>query len=184
MSSRNQKKMLAALLSFALLVGVGCSSLPTQPQVDSPTAAAQNGEAAQPMAGAIPLVESVSSVELIDGRIGGQVSAGDFTVVLPAKFIKGIATVRVTQPDLTKPFVQLDISPASANSFKMPVILTANASAMDPKRMLRAYIAWFDPATGKWVPMASTVNPLTGAVSCPLTHFSDYEVEVDGKAGW
>jgi hypothetical protein len=131
-----------------------------------------------------PVVAAEGS-KAIFGMLGGQVTAGAFTVVIPPHAISGFATVRVRQPDISKPYVSLEISPSRANSFKVPVLLVADASPMDSELLKSAVISYFNPATGKWEPMSASVVDVVGrTVSCPLSHFSEYAVEADGKAGW
>lgn len=193
----------AALVLAALLVSAGCSSLPTSPGLDVATRQATPADAGatgapQPVELVEPLplpepdpvpspgpVQAAQSIKLIHGALGGTVSAGDFTVVIPPLAVKGVATVTVRQPDVTKPYVSLHIWPATANDFRVPVILVADASPMESLNLSAAVISWFNPATGKWEPqVASSVDLTNRTVLCPLTHFSEYAVEVDGKAGW
>jgi hypothetical protein len=191
-----------ALVVTALLVSAGCSSLPTSPPEDRASRSATTAEAAEsggmePIQLQEPLlpdsdpspepmpVQSVQTNKLILGALGGQVKAGDFTVIIPPLAIKGAATVTVRQPDVDKPYVSLHVWPATANDFQVPVILVADASRMDEDLLKLAVISWYNPATGKWEPQsATTVNLLDKTVICPLGHFSDYAVEADGKAGW
>ena len=46
---------------------------------------------------------------------------------------------------------------------------------------------WIDPASGDWLLVeGSTVDLVTGEVSAPLSHFSEYRIgnRFLGKAGW
>jgi hypothetical protein len=130
-------------------------------------------------------VTPLQSSKTIYGVLGGTVKAGNFTVVVPPLAVSGTATVTVIQPDPEKPYVELRISPSSANKFRTPVMLVANAPLMSALRLQSACISWYNPATGAWEPMsASTVNLDAQSIACPLWHFSNYRVESGGKAGW
>lgn len=173
----------ATLALMTLLVIAGCSSLPTAPRPES----ASDAASVQPQAATAPsaAIRSATSTKTIDGRRGGRVTAGNFTVMIPPLAITGTATVTVTQPDVTQPFVDLDISPASANRFRVPVTLIADATPMDSKLLGLAYISWYNPATRTWVRVpSSVVNLESRTVQAPLWHFSRYRVESGGKAGW
>ena len=186
MSRGSRKSIPIALALMALIVGVGCSSLPTRPEVGSPPAAG-GVDATSGDVGPKPRQISTrpaTTTRTINGTLGGLVSAGNFTVVIPPLAISGTATVTVTQPDVSKPVVSLEISPPSANGFQVPVILIADAAPMSTKTLAAAYVSWLNPSTGKWQPMASKVDLASRTVTCPLQHFSRYAVESGGKAGW
>ncbi len=174
------------LLTLAL-VGVlglaGCSDLPMKPaEIGSASSAATVAGGAS--AAARDAV-SLTTTRRIVGLIGGTVRAGDFTVVFPPGAISGTASVTVSQPDAARPVVELSITPASANRFRLPVLLVANAKSMDRSLLAAAYISYFNPATGRWERVAnSSVSIENLTVSAPLWHFSKYRVESGGKAGW
>ncbi len=187
MSGVSLRKFQTAATLAALCAVVGCSTLPTEPQNGASDGSTATGlsSTTQPLpAGARSAQSATASME-IDGTLGGVVAAGDFTVVIPPLAISGTASVTVTQPDLSKPVVQLNITPESANEFKLPVTLIANASRMDPKRLAVAYMSYFNPGTRKWEPVqGSKVDLVLRTVQAPLMHFSTYRVESGGKAGW
>ena len=119
------------------------------------------------------------------GPLGGTVSAGNFKVVIPPGALTTTATIRVSQPDPAKPVVNLSISPASANKFLLPVLLVADAAPMDRSLLSVAYVGYYNPETGAWERVeSSVVSVATLSVSAPLWHFSTYRVESGGKAGW
>ena len=128
---------------------------------------------------------SANSKTAVIGILGGVVSVGDFTVVIPPAALTRTAKVTVTQPDLAHPVVSLSISPASANRFLVPVLLTARSSRLDSSLLSQAYMSYLNPATGKWeeVPGCSA-SLLDLTLTAPLSHFSTYRVSTDGKAGW
>ena len=171
------------VLGLALLLAFGgCSNLPTQPTM--PSESVVNGAGSEP-AQVLGLFEgSTSQTTKTVGLLGGVVSAGDFTIVIPPAALTRPASITVSQPDPTKPVVNLSISPASANRFLLPVILTANAKRMDRTLLSTACISYYNPTTQKWEDLASTVSVLNLTVSTPLWHFSTYRVTSGGKAGW
>lgn len=189
MSRDSRTRFQAALALMALIAGVGCSSLPTGPKPDvAPDGASTGGAETAGTAGANPtpiLFESATSSKPIYGVLGGRVSAGNFTVILPPSAVSSVVTVTVTQPDVSKPVVSLHITPASANKFKTPVTLVVDASRMSTDRLARATLTWHDPETGNWVPMSGCAVDLERrTIQAPLQHFSEYAIAVDGKAGW
>jgi len=171
---------LTLLLAFA-----GCSNMPTQPLQQTESVVSQTNDAP---AEVLRLLgggtSSVTTKTKVIGLLGGVVSVGDFTVVIPPAALTSTATITVSQPDLARPVVNLSISPASANRFLLPVILTANASRMDRSLLSVACISYYNPATQKWEDLGSTVSLLNLTVSTPLWHFSTYRVSSGGKAGW
>jgi hypothetical protein len=118
------------------------------------------------------------------GLLGGTVSAGDFTVVIPPGALLRTCEITVSQPDVDHPVVNLSISPASANRFLVPVILTAKADRLSPALLSLACVSYYNPTTGKWEDLASTASLLNLTISTPLFHFSTYRVTSVGKAGW
>ena len=130
-------------------------------------------------------VISASSSKLIFAQLGGTVTAGDFTVIIPPDALSRLAIITITQPDVTQPVVELRVGPESANGFKTPVTLVARASRLDPSLLPETYISWYNPVTKQWEPVAGgSVKVADLTVQAPLTHFSTYRVERDGKAGW
>ena len=170
------------VLGLALLVALaGCSNMPTQPVTPTESVVSGSSEAPEQVLG---FGGTVTSKTKVIGILGGTVSVGDFTVVFPPAALTAPATITVSQPDLTRPVVNLSISPASANKFLLPVILTANAKQMDRSLLSVACISYYNPTTQKWDDLGSTVSLLNLTVSTPLWHFSTYRVTSGGKAGW
>jgi hypothetical protein len=168
-----------------LLAAAGCSNLPTSPVAPSPSTPAGSGGSSE-ILGLDGLLGSTSSTTTTKtvGLLGGTISAGDFTLVVPPLALSRTSTITVTQPDPASPVVELSISPASANGFRIPVILAANASKMERSLLSVACISYYNPTTGKWEPMSSMVSVASLTVSAPLSHFSTYRVSSGGKAGW
>jgi len=194
----------ATLILITVVASGGCSRLPTAPRSDVETGTSRSpgvwaeSSPQEPieLPDLLPPGDGESSSDetavltgesnvLVYGKTGGQISAGDFTVIIPPEAISGNVRVTIRQPDLTKPYVALDIWPRTKNSFDVPVTLVADASRMSPEALKQAVISWYNPATGEWEPMAATqVDVEARTVKCPLSHFSEYAVQVDGKAGW
>ena len=192
MKSRGSRFALTLALSLAVLLAVaGCSDLPTKPQLDGSSATATDTAITTATAPAEVLGinlgggSTANSTTKTIGVLGGIVSVGNFTVVVPPAALLRTATITVTQPDLARPVVNLSISPASANRFLLPVLLVADARPMNPSLLSIATIGYYNPTTGQWetVP-GSAVSLLNLTVTAPLWHFSTYRVQGGGKAGW
>jgi hypothetical protein len=194
MLARSRFPRLLALALAVVFAASGCSTLPTQPSAteNQSTFTAGSHDTSSEVLGLDGLLTSTSTSTTTTsatttrtiGLLGGIVAAGNFTVVIPAGALPGTATVTVSQPDLAHPVVNLSISPPSANKFRLPVLLIANAGAMDRSLLSVAYMSYYNPTTGKWERIASSVNLVALTVSSPLWHFSTYRVESGGKAGW
>jgi hypothetical protein len=170
-------------LGFAVLLALGgCSNLPTQPVLSDSGQTATGAGSTSQVLGLLGTTSGVSSKTV--GPLGGVVSAGDFTVVIPPLALTQTATITVSQPDLAHPVVNLSISPASANHFLVPVVLTGNVKKVSSTLLSVTCLSYYNPTTGKWEDLPSTVNVLSLTVSTPLSHFSTYRVSTDGKAGW
>ena len=173
--------LLLVLGTVALLALGGCSNMPTAPQLQDESGAIAASGSAQPLG--VTAVTAASTTKTV-GLLGGTVSAGDFTVVIPPGALLRTCAVTVSQPDINHSTVQLSISPASANRFLVPVLLTAKANRLSPALLSLSCISYYNPTTGKWEDLASTVNLLNLSITTPLFHFSTYRVTSGGKAGW
>ena len=177
-----------ALSLTVLLAAAGCSNLPTQPLAPTQSGSGvvtTDGQPAQVLGLFEGSSTSTNTNSKVIGVLGGTVSVGDFTIVVPPLALTRTATITVTQPDLARPVVNLSISPATANGFLLPVLLVANASRMDRSLLAVAYISYLNPTTGKWETVPGCSVSLLGlTVTAPLSHFSTYRVESGGKAGW
>src|SRR6266850_2367488 len=168
--------------ALAILVGVGlvlagCNRSPLGPDDWAPidtmsTLPAESLEAASPTA--------VRVSASMDGDRGGMLRAGRFSVKVPPGALTGIATVTLTMPDSTMMVCDLSIAPSSANTFKVPVQLTADLSSTDvDASTLTMY--WYDPNHLTWVNCSAKSRTLGTLVTMSLDHFSRYGA---GKAGW
>jgi hypothetical protein len=194
MKSRWFRKLPHLVLSLATaLVVAGCSDVPTKPSLpfepeSSEEALGRRDTGAPQEVLGLNLLGDKSGVTTKTvrmGVLGGVVSVGDFTVVVPPMALRRAASVTVTQADLAQPVVELEIAPASANDFRLPVILLADVSRMDRSLLSIAHISYWNPATGEWERVEGSVVNIAGlTVSAPLMHFSKYRVSSGGKAGW
>lgn len=186
---RSSIRFIAVAVLLALLSS--CSRLPTEPAGSPGTPGAANTAATQGVGSAVTpgdaapanLVVSAQLSTTVWGLLGGTVKAGDFTVIIPPGAISGVATVTVLQPDVTQKQVQLSISPASANHFRLPVLLVADCHDIAPALLSLQTIYWLNPQTQKWEAVPGARVDLLGlTVQAPLWHFSTYKV--GGRAGW
>jgi len=167
-----------------LLASAGCSNMPTRPLTQRDSASGTGSAPAQVLGLLDGGTSSANSKTVVVGLLGGVVSVGDFTVVIPPLALTRTATVTVSQPDLAHPIVNLSIAPASANKFLLPVLLVANAKHMDRSLLSVACMSYYNPTTGNWENLASTISLLNLTITTPLSHFSTYRVTSGGKAGW
>lgn len=183
------RRCLALILLTSMIAG--CSTLPTAPTValDSPSAMLAAPIVDDPTASPITQTEPSATVQgaeasrLINPLVGGTVRAGQFRVIVPPGALRMAATVTVKQADLTRKEVQLEVTPASANGFLVPVLLVADCADMSSRLLSLQTIYWWNPATSRWQGVAGVqINLLNKSISVPLWHFSTYKV--DGKAGW
>lgn len=188
MTSRSLVAALSVALAAVVFVA-GCSSLPTSPSSARGAGSAVLGfdpPVADPVDDSAPApAQAVSASVYVRAIKGGTVRAGDFTLVVPPLALKGDAIITVRQPDVTRPEVELSVTPEERNGFRLPVTLVADAKQVDRKLLAISSIGWWNPATETWerVP-CSSVSVLHLTVQAPLMHFSKYRVEADGKAGW
>jgi hypothetical protein len=184
-----------SVVALALAVGLalGCGNVPTAP-VPGDQATVSAAQRSAESAGLLDPLESIVDglVKLIVrtlrlvGSIGGSLSNGRWRLDIPANAIEGTATVTLGVPSLTSPVCQLEILPASQNSFSTPVTLTVDCSRISSDELQHYVILCYDPETRSWVPVeGSRVDLTTKTVSAPLHHFSTYSVGRSwGKSGW
>lgn len=182
MSSPRMVRHLSALALLALLAG--CSSSP----VGAPQLTVANPDFVQVAVpdsvegsggGGVDGAPIVTTGD-VDGDKGGVVDGGWFRVEVPEGAFAGWATITVTQPDPTRLMCELEITPASANQFKVPVLLIAKVTDL---RAADDEMLWFDEGAGVWRRIASTSGAGNTEVVAPLIHFSSYGV-IKGRAGW
>ena len=187
-----KSRAVAGAFSLVLAAGMfvaGCSSLPSSSNVTAPVnpdpeivdTTAAPPPAPAPTKPAVP----VSRSTYLRAALGGIVHAGNFTVIVPPLALPDDAIVTVRQPDVTKPVVELTVTPEDRNAFRLPVLLVADVSPMKTGLVSASYLSWWNPTSSAWEPVAgSQVNVAGLQVTAPLMHFSNYRVESNGKAGW
>jgi hypothetical protein len=127
--------------------------------------------------------ESITRSVTIHGLLGGVLSAGRYTLIVPPGAINGTATITMTIPDQSVLQCSLEISPPSANGFRLPVMLVAGylGTALNPHLF---ETRWFNPASGTWCTVTgSRLSWPDFQIITPLWHFSKYGV-TPTKAGW
>ena len=179
MSSPRGLRPLSALALVALLAG--CSSSP----VGAPPLTVTNPSFVQVTASDTSGGEGSDGTPVVmmgdvDGDKGGVVDGGWFRVEVPEGAFDGWATIKVKQPDPTLLMCELEISPSSANQFKVPVRLIAK---VPDHRAADDEMLWHDEAAGVWRRIASTSAAGNTEIVAPLSHFSSYGV-IKGRAGW
>jgi len=127
-----------------------------------------------------PTTRTAAGYAVMDGRRGGTVRAGRFTVQVPPGAFSGVAAVTVSMPDSTVMICDLRISPPAANRFTRPAVLTADLSGLSADAATFT-MYWYDPARRAWVNLATKSKTAGTSVSASLDHFSTYGA---GKAGW
>ena len=180
------RRGLALLLLAASLAG--CSQNPTAPSVE-PSALGRSSLSLiidEPGAPAAPpeasTVQGAYSTKLVTPGRGGRVSAGRFTVIIPRGALRRAAFVTVKHVDLTKSEVELEVRPAAANNFRVPVLLVADCASMDASLIPTQTIYGWNPDESSWdAVLGLQVDFFGKSVSVPLWHFSKYKL--DGAAG-
>jgi hypothetical protein len=198
---------IVASLALGLVVGslVGCGSMATAPDpvqttavASAPAAPAAVATSVDPGAGSNnallspvgtifhSLLGLIVRVLNVVGSVGGTLTNGRWRVDVPANAIEGTASIGLGVQSSASADCHLEILPATQNHFAVPVRLTADCGSVPSDQLAHYVIFWYDPGTGKWVPVAgSAVDLAHKAVSAPLQHFSRYAVgPADGKAGW
>ena len=191
----------AILLALSALLAIGCSRDPLRPLQDSSdTPARMGGIETVGDTLALPVVFPLDSTHVMsardsltiidtksmDGLSDAVMRAGRVKLEIPAGAIRGASTIQMRASPNGK-HVQLEILPADRNGFDIPVQLSANFAGASTAVLEELAFFWIDPATGDWVLVeGSTVDLVTGEVSAPLSHFSEYRVgnRFLGKAGW
>lgn len=182
---------LGAIAALSVVAAVGCGRLPLEPEVstqrdvyEAPVFAQvpRSGDAF----GASPTGIQSGSQD-VDGAVGGTVTVGRFSVIVPAGAFDGVATIHVTIPDPTVMACDLHITPESANDFAVPVTLRADCAGVFNVELENCGTLWFDPSINMWRTVGGTaVDPVNDVVSAELEHFSRYGVAdlLQGKASW
>lgn len=185
-------------LAAALIVGImtGCIQFPTGPVVSqiaqSPATVTTPGRSVQSgslIGGVDSLLSDAGKLVFntldIVGAVGGSLTNDRWTLNVPPNAISGNATIQLGVLNAASPACSIEITPASANHFAVPVQLTVDCSSIPTDRLQRYSIFWYDPAAANWVPVVSSVDLQSKTISAPLQHFSEYSVRpLTGRAGW
>ena len=183
------RRGLALVLLASMLAG--CSTLPTAPDVETNSTSTMRLAPIVSDPDATPIttteepvaVTGAEASRLINPLLGGTVRAGQFRVIIPPGALRKTATVTVKQADLTRKEVELEVTPANANGFLVPVLLVADCTDMPKSLLSLQTIYWWNPTAARWQAVTGVQsNLLNRSISVPLWHFSNYKV--DGKAGW
>lgn len=190
----------AMLLALSALMAIGCSRDPLRPLGDfSGTPARMGGTETVGDTLALPVDfpldtthvvgardSLITSTQTVDGVSDAVMRAGRVKLEIPRGAIRGAATIQMRASPNGK-HVQLEILPADRNGFDVPVRLSATFAGAPAAVLEDLAFFWIDPATGDWVLVeGSAVDLVTGEVSAPLSHFSEYRIgnRFLGKAGW
>ncbi len=190
----------ATLLALSALMAIGCSRDPLRPLGDfSGTPARMGGTETVGDTLALPVDfpldtthvvgardSLIISTQTVDGVSDAVMRAGRVKLEIPRGAIRGAATIQMRASPNGK-HVQLEILPADRNGFDVPVRLSATFAGAPAAVLEDLAFFWIDPATGDWVLVeGSAVDLVTGEVSAPLSHFSEYRIgnRFLGKAGW
>lgn len=177
---------LLTVATAALLAGCGKLTSTVVGPAGAPAPAGEQALLGGLVGGVTDLLRGLVSVTFnVVGAVGGKGTNGRWTVTFPPRAVEGNAVVGIGVRDKNSSEVQLEILPAACNDFKVPVTLTIDCRNV-PLAELQTYtIFWFDPATGRWVPVPGTKVDLSKKTcSAPLEHFSRYKAGRQGKAGW
>lgn len=192
MSPKNRVTWIALLCAVTL----GCSPLPTAPELPARQATGLAAGSVPQETGGVIKLPGLDTVELepidpsiipdtleliraVEGDRGDSLKLGMVDLEVPAGAYDGDAEIRMTVPDSTLLEVQLDIYPASKNHFDEPVKLAFDLSVAHRPSELHVY--WLDETLGEWVEVPSDYDPVKKKITAPLSHFSTYKV---AKASW
>jgi hypothetical protein len=196
-------RILGAALSAWLLALVGCGTMTratapatddasnsTMPAASQPARTAEReGMAAgpqEPIRHPSPQVieNGVKVQKPVQGEVGGTLALGSVQITVPPDAFDGTATISLVVPDPNRLECHLDINPPSMNRFDVPVRLEFDVRTQGNLRFLSVY--WYDESCECWVPVTTTIDPVTRKVWADLPHFSIYKVvsEVQTRAGW
>jgi len=176
---RPLRTRIAALpLFLALVLLAGCSTSPLAPEQSAAPNQSLSGDGTGSNSSLLSSTTLLVS-KTVNGLLGGVITAGDWTVTIPAGSFSGIGIITVRVPDASVRKCELGIFPSLLNSFRVPVTLKCrlpNADAAATYVMM-----WWDPSTSTWKTIPSTTSATTLTCTASLPHFSTYGC---GKAGW
>jgi hypothetical protein len=171
-------RITALPLFLALVLLAGCSTMPLAPEQGAAPNQTLSSDNTGSNASLLPSATVLVS-KTINGLLGGVITAGDWTVKIPAGSFSGIGIVTVRVPDPNVRKCELGIFPSLLNSFRVPVTLSCRLPDADAARDY--VMMWWDPSTRTWKTIPSTTSTATLTCDAALPHFSTYGC---GKAGW
>ena len=133
----------------------------------------KGGDPAEGAAGAV-----APSSATIDGKLGGVLSNGRITLVIPPKAFKGTQTISL-EVNNAGGYVECQLLPEGLK-FDRPVQLSMSLLNTTGDTQATT-IYWYDPAADTWVDMLGVYDLSAHSVVAGLQHFSDYRA---GRAGW
>ena len=158
-----------------------CSRSPVAPITGSPTSPGAAPTVVSQLPGDPPPVDGGTpnwrSITL-NANDEGLLVAGRFTLWIRKNTLKQDATItlRVTNPEAMD--VVLEISPASANDFQEPAILTANMSDVDNLDYSHTTMLYWD---GAWEAMSDvSAHPNQENLVAHLVHLSNCKIANGG----
>lgn len=124
----------------------------------------------------------------IDGELGGVISVGRFSVVVPPGSFQGVGTIAITVPDQAVVACELGISTPGATGFAQPVSLVANCQGVTNVNLEDCGTLRFDSAANVWRNVdGATISVESATVVTPLSHQATIYGVADlfqGRAGW
>jgi hypothetical protein len=134
-----------------------------------------------------PAPEPIDGEMLVDGRLGGVVQVGRFSLEIPPGAWNGVAEVEVRVPNPAVLACELHVSPDSLNSFEQPVVLTMDFTGATDVSAEKLQMLWQADApedSTRWERVAECeANASRSTLVARITHFSRYG-GYESKAGW
>ncbi|MBI3175222.1 MAG: hypothetical protein HYZ25_15965 [Chloroflexi bacterium] len=125
---------------------------------------------------------------------GGEVSTenGQITVTIPENVLPEETTISIGLPGgenapttslSGQPFdiTATTISDTELHQFDQPITLTVDYSRLDlpEEKLSDLYIYWYNPDTGDWEAMDSSIDRAAQTISTETTHFSAFDIGVN-----
>jgi hypothetical protein len=114
--------------------------------------------------------------QMIDGSLGGQVSNGRFTLLVPAGAFPGTRIITIATSAVDE--LQCELYPEGLQ-FAVPATLAIDLTGTGLDEDPAATVLWYDPNTANWVDMNGALD--VHSVRAALPHFSIYRGH---RAGW
>jgi len=181
---RHSSLLTAVMIATLAVTLTGCSRNPVAPTVDTTTAHAAGGAAVSfdpvepvPVEGGTPNSRTVALAPSDEAVL----TVGRFTLWMRKNSLKSNAmvTLRVSDPEALE--VEMVVSPAGANDFGSPVILTANMSDVEDFSYEDGTMLYWD---GSWKPVTdAAAHPNQQNVVAHLDHLANCKVASTGGGG-